>query len=716
MKYKPLITGNREMKQLLIKNKKVIVEELPDPSISEKELLVRNEYSAVSTGTELAILQSQSKSLIAKALQNPQLIKNALKMGVEKGAKRTASEIKKVLDEPQQLGYSCAGTVVKCGSKIRNFKPGDRVACAGASFANHAEMVAVPENLAVRVPDGISLEDASFTAIGAIALQGVRRLNPQIGENIAVLGLGLLGLISVQILKACGCHVLGIDIKDSRLKIAKKLGADLTLNPAKQDIDSRTLTWDRGADAVIVTASSGNGDVLNFASKICRKKGKIVLVGGIDISAERDEIYKKELDILMSTSLGPGRYDLAYEEKGVDYPYSYIRWTENRNMKSFLNLLSQNKIMLSPLIGLKVKIDDAATIYQKIKEQDAITAVIHYPEDVRELRKIETRTTQKKKIDSNTIKLAFVGAGAFATSYHLPNLVKIPDFDLTYLIDTNEARAKELARRFNVHWVASDYLTAIEDPGIKAAIISTRHDLHAKIAIDLLKRDIGVLIEKPAAVNLNELKRLKNAAAKSNGVFTVGFNRRFSPLTLKLLDLLNPPQTPMVISYRINAGMLPIDSWPRDEEIGGGRVVGEICHFIDYCSFIAKSRISDISFKRVFSDNEKLEPESNITIAISFQNGSIANITYTTLGGAAQNKENIEIFCESSSYVLDDFRSLTIFGKKKHITALKAQDKGHFNELVEFLKLLRGEDNLCPTLEEIIETTEATIKIRDNII
>jgi polar amino acid transport system substrate-binding protein len=284
------------------------------------------------------------------------------------------------------------------------------------------------------------------------------------------------------------------------------------------------------------------------------------------------------------------------------------------------------------------------------------------------------------------------------------------------MIDTNQARAEELARRFNAHWAASDYLTAIEDPGIKAAIISTRHDLHAKIAIDFLKRDIGVLLEKPAAVNLEELKRLKNAAAKSNGVFTVGFNRRFSPLTLKLLDLLKPIETPIVISYRINAGMMPVDSWPRDEDIGGGRIVGEICHFIDYCSFIARSKMSDISFKRVFSDNEKLEPESNMTFAISYKNGSIANITYTTLGGAAQSKEHIEVFCEGSSYVLDDFRSLTIFANKKQTVALKTQDKGHFNELVEFLKLLRGEDNLCPTLKEIVDTTEATIKIRDNLI
>ena len=704
------------MKQLLIKNKKVIVEDIPDPTISEKELLIKNEYSAVSTGTELAILQSQSKSLISRAIQNPELIKKTLRMGLEKGAQKTANEIQNILSEPQQLGYSCAGTVIKCGSRIRNFKPGDKVACAGAGFANHAEMVAVPENLAARVPDDVSLEEASFTAIGAIALHGVRRLNPQIGENIAVVGLGLIGLISVQILKACGCHVLGIDIKESRLKIARKLGVDLTLNPAKQRIDSKLMAWDRGADAVIVAASPGNSDALNLASSICRKKGKIVLVGGIDISAERDEIYKKELDILMSTSLGPGRYDQAYEEKGVDYPYSYIRWTENRNMRAFLNLLSQGKVTLSPLIGFKVKIDEATSIYQRIKEQDAITALIHYPDEVKELKKLEIRITQKNKIDSNTIKLAFVGAGAFATSYHLPNLVKIPDFDLTYMIDTNETGAKELARRFNAHWTSSDYLTAIEDPGIKAAIICTRHDLHAKIAIDFLKRDIGVLLEKPAAVSLEELKRLKNAAVRSNGVFTVGFNRRFSPLTLKLLDLLKPIETPRIISYRINAGMLPVDSWPRDEEIGGGRVVGEICHFIDYCSFIARSKMSDISFKRVFSDNEKLEPESNMTIAISYKNGSIANITYTTLGGAAQSKEHIEVFCEGSSYVLDDFRSLTIFANKKQTVALKTQDKGHFNELAEFLKLLRGEDNLCPTLKEIVDTTEATIKIRDNLI
>ena len=710
----PILRG-RIMKQLLIKNKKLLIKDLPTPSISEKELLIKNEYSAVSTGTELAVLQSQSMGLISRALQNPQLIKRTLKMGLDEGARRTTSEIKKVLGEPTQLGYSCAGIVVECGSLTRSFKPGDRVACAGAGYANHAEMVAVPENLVARIPDGVSLEDASFTAIGAIALQGVRRLKPQIGENIAVIGLGLIGLISVQILKTCGCNVLGIDIKEPRLRMAKKVGADLTLNPAKHDVSSKLITWGRGADAVIITASSKKDDVLNLASSLCRKKGKIVLVGAVEISVERNEIYKKELDILMSTSLGPGRYDQGYEEKGIDYPYPYVRWTENRNMKEFLNLLSQGKVIMSPLIDIRVKIDDAAVIYQRIKEQDAITAVISYPDKIKGLRKLEIEKTQKTKVDTNTIKLALIGAGAFAVSYHLPNIAKIQDFDLTYMIDTNQARAEELARRFGAHWVASDYLTAIEDPGIKAAIISTRHDLHARIAIDFLKRDIGVLVEKPAAMNLDELKRLKTAAAKSKGVFTVGFNRRYSPLTLKLFDLLKPVETPIVISYRINAGMLPVDSWPRDEETGGGRIVGEVCHFIDYCSFIAGSKISDFSFKKISGDSEKLEPESNITIAISYQNGSIANITYTTLGSAAQNKEHIEVFCEGRSYMLADFKKLTIFETKKQTVTLKTQDKGHFNELIEFLKLLRGEDNLCPTLEEIVETTEATIKIRDNL-
>jgi predicted dehydrogenase/threonine dehydrogenase-like Zn-dependent dehydrogenase len=704
------------VKQLLIKNKKLIIKNLPTPSISERELLIKNEYSAVSTGTELTVLQSQSAGLFSRALQNPQFIKKTFKMGFEEGARKTAGEIKNVLGEPLQLGYSCAGTVIECGVMTRNFKPGDRVACAGAGFANHAEMVAVPENLVAKVPDDVSLEDASFTAIGAIALQGVRRLNPQIGENIAVIGLGLIGLMSVQILKSCGCNVLGIDIKESRLKTAKKIGADITSNSAKHDISTKLIIWERGADAVIITASSKKDDVLNLASSICRKKGKIVLVGAIEISAERDEIYKKELDILMSTSLGPGRYDTGYEEKGVDYPYPYVRWTENRNMKEFLNLISQGKIILSLLTDIKVKIDDAASVYSRIKEKDAITAVISYPDEIKKLRKIEIEKKQKTKIDTNTVKLALIGSGAFAASYHLPNVTKIHDFELTYIIDTNQARAEELARRFGAHWVASDYSTAIEDPGIKAAIISTRHDLHARIAIDLLKRDIGVLVEKPAAINLEELIRLKKAATKSKGVFTVGFNRRYSPLTLRLLDMLRSAATPMVITYRVNAGMLPIDSWPRDEETGGGRIVGEVCHFIDYCSFIAGSKISDLSFKRISGDSEKLEPENNIAIAISYQNGSIANITYTTLGSAIQNKEHIEVFCEGISYMLADFKKLTIFETKKQVSILRIPDKGHFNELVEFLKLLRGEDNLCPTLEEIIETTEATIKIRDNLI
>jgi len=709
------IIKSKIMKQLLIKNKKLLIKDLPTPSISEKELLIKNEYSAVSTGTELAFLESQSKNIVSKAISNPDLIKKALKMGLEKGVFKTSNEILNTLIEPQQLGYSCAGTVIKCGSKVRNFKTGDRVACAGAGIANHAEMVAVPENLAVKVPENVSLEEASFTTIGAIALQGVRRLKPQIGENIAVIGLGLIGLISVQILKTCGCNVLGIDIKEPRLIMAKKFGADLTLNPAKHNVSSKLISWGRGADAVIITASSKKDDVLNLASSICRKKGIIVLVGAVEISAERDEIYKKELDILMSTSLGPGRYDPGYEEKGIDYPYPYVRWTENRNMSEFINLLSLGDITLSPLIDIKVKIDDAASIYRRIKKQDAITAVISYPDRIKQLKKLKIDKMQKTRVDTNTVKLALIGAGSFAVSYHLPNIVKIQDFDLTYMIDTNQARAEELARRFGAHWIAPDYSTVIEDPGIKAAIISTRHDLHAGIAIDLLKRDIGVLVEKPAAINLIELKRLKTAAAKSKGVFTVGFNRRYSMLTLKLLELLKQTATPIVITYRINAGVLPIDSWPRDEETGGGRIVGEVCHFIDYCSFIAGSKISDFSFKKIYSDSEKLEPESNITIAISYQNGSIANITYTTLGSPIQNKEHIEVFCEGSSYMLADFKKLTVFENKKHKVALKIQDKGHFNELVEFLKLLRGEDNLCPSLEEIVETTEVTIKIRDNL-
>ena len=694
------------------KTGEIFVEELPAPKLKTGGILVQNVYSLISAGTERTSVETAQASLIGKAKSRPELVKQVINNIKKEGIIVTYKKVMNRLDNYKELGYSSAGIVLE--SSDDEFKPGDRVACAG-STANHAEIIFVPKNLAVKIPENVSFEEAAFTTLGAIALQGVRQADLRIGENVAVIGLGLIGLITVQLLKSNGCRVIGLDISSNNFQLAKEFGCDecsLLNEDALRLVE--TFTKGYGTDAVLITASTKSNEPIEYALEFARKKSKIVIVGVTGMNIPRSPFYEKELDIRISCSYGPGRYDPQYEEKGIDYPIGYVRWTERRNMEAIVNLLSERKLDFKSLITHKIPIQNGLTAYDlitgKIKEK-YIGILIEYSKETKdlskELRKIELTISP---IKDNEVKVGFIGAGNFAQSYLIPPLQKLK-VPLVGLATSKPVNAKTIAKKFNFNFATTETRDIFDNDEINTIFIATRHDSHAKYVIEGIKSNKNIFVEKPLAINENELNDIEKAIEdyNYNKILFVGFNRRFSKPFKLIKEFFSGVKEPLMIHYRVNAGFIPKDHWIRDPS-QGGRIIGEACHFIDTMIFLTGSLPKSLFAESIVSDNTKTNNHDTVSIIIKFENGSVGNLLYLANGDNSVPKEYCEVYGGGQTAIMNNFKEVILYKnnrRKKHRFDGK---KGHYEEVSHFIDLISGKNKFKLTLNEIFIVTKITFE------
>lgn len=709
------------MKQVLIRQGKAIVEDIPAPKVEPGTVLVRVDHSCISIGTEMSGLKSSGMPIWKRALKQPENFKKVLESVAAIGISKTKSLVAGRLSAGSPTGYSASGTVIEVGEGIYDLKPGDRVACAGAQCANHAEVIRVPRNLTVSVPGNLDFDVASTVTLGAIALQGVRRATPTLGETFVVLGLGILGQITAQLLKANGCRVIGVDLDRGRIRVAEELGSDIGIHPDDgNDIDQiHRLTDGIGADGVIITAATSSDAVISTAFKMCRKKGRVVLVGDVGLNLSRGDFYQKELDFFISTSYGPGRYDSNYEEKGLDYPVSYVRWTENRNLSEYLRLASEGRLRIKPLINASYPIDNAGEAYEKLRSgtDKPLMVVLSYPvramDDEKVIYNIHASPSGKDKI-----KLALVGAGGFAKGMHLPNLQALSSlYQLRAIVSRTGFNAVATAKQFAANYGTTDYGEVLKDPEIDAVIIATRHDLHARMALEALCAGKHVLLEKPMALKRAELEEIKSFYSNDKGtkpILLTGFNRRFSPHALAVGSLIQKRISPMMIHYTMNAGHIPLNHWVHLEE-GGGRNLGEACHIYDLFTYLTGSKVVSVSAKAIKPSTNYYSGRDNFTALMNFEDGSVATLAYTALGSRDYPKERLEIFFDGKVVVIDDYKRLSASGAKVKAFEAKIPDKGQKGELVVFAKAIKEGGEWPIPLWQQVQTTEISFAVEEQI-
>ena len=674
---------------------------VPAPAIGEGMVLVRNHYSLISAGTEGGKVETARKSLIGKAKEKPEQVKQVLDSVKTEGLSATYQKVMNKLDSPSPLGYSCAGVIVEVGVGVTTFKVGDRVSCGGAG-AVHAEFVSVPCNLCVKIPEGVDLNHAAYTTVASIALQGIRQAGLQTGENCAVIGLGLLGQLTIQMLKASNIKVMGIDISSAAVTLAKKSGADFACERGNAGLEELALQMSDGfgADAVIITAATSSTDPIDLAGKIARRRGKVIVVGAVPTGFSRMNYYEKELDLRMSCSYGPGRYDSDYEDKGIGYPIDFCRWTENRNMQSFLEMNS--KLNLDLLTTHTFDFKDSIKAFDMIveKSEPYVGILIKYDQSKSPSRRVVLRETELNK--STTPQVGFVGAGSFAQKFLLPNAKK--SAEMIGVATANGNSARNIADKYGFAYATGNAEEIVKDEKINTVFIATRHNLHADQVLAALENGKNVFVEKPLCLNDAELENIKKAYKKSNARLMVGFNRRFAPLLQQIKQALST-DVPVAVNYRINAGAIPANSWIQDKNVGGGRIMGEVCHFIDLAMFLSGGSIVSATGNIM---NTATGLNDTLAISLSFSNGSVANISYFSNGSKALPKEYLEVHSAGKSWILDDFKTLLIYGSSKKKVTGRAQNKGHAKEVELFLSSIKEGQPAPIPVEEIFQITEVT--------
>jgi len=709
------------MKQLTQKLKagKINIIEVPVPETIEGEILVRNIYSCISSGTESSTVKAARKGYIGKAKERPEQVKQVLEKLKTQGFLQTYRAVMKKLDAHSPLGYSCVGQVINLAPNVREFSIGDYVACGGGS-ASHAEIVSVSGNLCVKITPDTDLKQAAYNTLGAIAMQGVRQADLRLGESCTVIGLGLIGQLTCALLKAAGVKVIAIDINPAMVEMAAMHCSDLALSNDDPGIEQRILNLSNGmgCDAVIITAATSSLEPINFAGAIVRKKGNIVVVGAVPTGFSREpHYYSKELTVKMSCSYGPGRYDPIYEEKGIDYPYAYVRWTEKRNMQAFQDLIASKKIDISYLTTHIFKLDDAAKAYDMVLDRSEPFAGILIEYDaIKEIKKgkIEISGERKSIKKTSGVSIGLIGAGSYAQGFLLPNIPKADDVVLKGVMTTTSTSARTAAERFGFEYCTCKIEDILDNDEINTVLIATRHNSHGAYVIKALKAGKHVFVEKPLCLTVEELKQIKacyEQIAANQLQLMVGYNRRFSPLTSILKSSLGP--NPMALTYRINAGAIPTDSWIQDRDIGGGRIIGEVCHFIDYLTFISDSLPISVHACAI---KEELSLQDTLSIAMRYQNGSIGNINYFSNGSKTLPKEYIEIYQSGISVVLNDFIELSTYGNRKPTRKkLLAQDKGQKNEVRLFIESVKKSRFSLIPFEQIYNTSLVTFKILESL-
>lgn len=693
------------MKQIIqnMKTGETILEDVPAPLVRPGHLLIQTTCSLVSLGTEKMLVEFGNASLIQKARQQPDKVKMVLDKIRSDGLMPTLEAVFNKLGQPLPLGYCNVGRVIAVGSGVTDFKLGDRVASNG----QHAEIVCIPNNLCAKVPDNVSDDAAAFTVIGSIGLQGIRLLQPTFGETVVVVGLGLIGLIAAQILRANGCRVVGFDFDQSKVDLASKLGV-IAINPADGTDQVKfveELTAGIGADAILITASAKTNEIISQAARMSRKRGRIVLVGVIGLDISRAEFYEKELTFQVSCSYGPGRYDEKYEQRGNDYPIAYVRWTEKRNFESILNAISSGQLDVEQLITERTPLAEYRQIYDSIGRSGSIASILLYD------GKADNRTAvsiDNRSFHGSKGVVAIIGAGNFTSATVLPALKPL-NAKLKYIVSAGGLTASTLAKRAGFAIAATDYREALSDNDVDLVMITTRHNLHASMVVDSLKAGKNVFVEKPLCLNIGELTEIEKAYSSlltphSSPVLTVGFNRRFAPFAQKMKSLVGAGAVNIVAT--MNAGFIPANSWVHDLQVGGGRIIGEGCHFIDLCSYLCGSRVVAVCMNSLGTAPQ--ENTDNVSMVLRYANGSNAVINYFANGSKAYSKERVELHSQERSLIMDNWRTLEGHGFKGFSHAKAKQDKGHaeqFRLLLE--RVTSGGEPLIP-FDEIINTAKAS--------
>ena len=709
------------MKQLLqnLRTGEATVAEVPVPVVQSGRVLVRTAASLISAGTERALTELGQKSLLGKARERPELIGKVWEKVKTEGVAQALEGVRDKLDQSHAVGYSAAGIVIERAPDVTDFRPGDRVACAGTDYASHAEIISVPRNLCVRLPEGLTFAEAAFGTVGAIALQGVRLAEPTLGEAVVVIGLGLVGQLTVQLLKANGCRVFGIDIDETRIQRALQSGAESGSTPA--EAKEKVIAWSRGrgADACIIAAATTSDEPVELAGEISRLKGRVVAVGLVGMNVPRNVYYQRELTLKVSLSYGPGRHDSDYEERGHDYPVAYVRWTEGRNIEAFLDLLAGGRIDVNPLITHRFTIDDAPKAYQLISgkaHENYLAVILEYETEGEVRRLIENKSANKKAAKSaGHVGLGLIGAGGYAQKILLPNF-KAAGAEFCSIASASGVSARDVGTKYGFKRFLSDAQSVIDDEEANLIVIATRHGTHAELATQALERGKHVFVEKPLALNDADLDTVLGAASGSEGQLLVGFNRRFSPLAVKAKEFFANRAAPLSIVYRVNAGHIPREHWTQDPNEGGGRIIGEVCHFIDLMQFLTGAPPKSVFAESVAGGSGNIVSEDSVFITLQFGDGSNGVIGYLAEGDSSLRKEHIEIFGEGKTFVIDDFRSAKLFaeGREKNET-LRQQDKGQAEETrVACAVVADGKPNPI-TLQELEATTRATFRIRDSL-
>jgi predicted dehydrogenase/threonine dehydrogenase-like Zn-dependent dehydrogenase len=711
------------MKQVLVRGGAAVVEQVPAPGVEPGTVLVRVDHSCISIGTELQGVRTTGLPLWERALRQPQNVKRVWEMATTEGFARTRSTVRAKLAAAVPVGYSAAGVVLEVGAGLDGFRVGDRVACAGAQYSHHAEVIRVPANLAVRIPDGVGFPAASTVALGAIAMQGVRRLDPTLGETFVVIGLGALGQLTAQMLAANGCQVIGADLDPARVRQACENGMPMSIDPGCGDgaEQVRRMGGGAGADGVVVTAATSSAELLSTAFQMCRRKGRVVLVGDVGLNIDRNDIYVKELDFLISTSYGPGRYDDRYEEEGLDYPVAYVRWTENRNMEAYLRLIADGRVSVDALLPKVYPVDEAPAAYRELDDGETkpLMVLLSYPSGGGASPEARTiRTPSARPARSGRVRIAVVGAGSFARAVHLPNLQQLSaEYELRAVVSRTGHNASAIATQFGAGYASTDYDAVLADVDVDAVLLATRHDLHASMTLEALRAGKHVLVEKPLALSRDEMAEIEAffdepAAGGTHPLLLTGFNRRFSSHARHLRDLLAGRTHPLIATYRMNAGYIPPHHWTH-LAAGGGRNVGEACHIYDLFTFLTGSPLREVSAQTIAPRNGHYTHRDNFTASIAFADGSLATLTYTAMGDRAHPKEQMEVFCEGRVLVMDDFRRTSAGGKDVHTS--RVQQKGHLEELQSFASALCGGGEWPIPLWQQFQAMEIAFQVEDRI-
>jgi polar amino acid transport system substrate-binding protein len=705
------------MKQVIqnFKTGELSVAEVPAPALARGYVLVRNAFSLISAGTERSTVTTAQASLLGKARQRPDLVKQVLDSLKRDGLADTLTRVRTKLETLKELGYSSAGTVLASLDTDGRFKAGDRVACGGGGYASHAGIITVPQNLMVKVPDAVGLDAAAFTTLGAIAMQGVRQANPRLGEFVCVTGLGLLGQITGHILRANGCQVFGVDTSEAAVALASGASCHVARTRSDAGLDAAlgAFTRGRGFDAVIITAAAQSTDPVDLATAILRPKGVVVVVGAVPMNIPREpHFYKKELELKISCSYGPGRYDPAYEEGGHDYPYGHVRWTENRNMEAFVTLLAGGSIDVRPLVTHIFDVDDAERAYAivtgKVQERH-LGILLRYPAvDERSVGPV----AGPAPAGGASPVVAFIGAGSFAQKFLIP--FAKDGGQMVSVVTSRGITAKSVGEKFGFASSSTDPRHAFSDPAVNTVFIATRHDSHAELAIAALEAGKNVFVEKPLAILEEDVARVVQLARRRTDVrLMVGYNRRFSPLAVRARDVFAALSVPLVMAYRINAGVLSKEHWTQTEQ-GGGRILGEVCHFVDLMQFVTGSDPTSVFAASVDAGDARMPDHDNVVITVRFRDGSVGQITYVACGDKALAKERFEVFGGGQSFVIDDFRVGEHHASGSRQT-FKLAGKGHREEVHAFLRAVREGKSSPISIESLALTSAVTFAVLDSL-